>query len=304
MLIKKQRKESETLKRLTYLDARTTLRETDRKQLWNLEKGYAGEKQFDAELVKHLKNEAFVLNDLLLKNNGSTFQIDTLVISRNTICLYEIKNYSGDYIMTSEGLATLSGKVINNPTIQLARTKQKLQSLIRESQFKHKIEANVVFIHPTFTLYNANTSDPFIFPTQIESHLVKTNDQLKMPSKQDQQLTEKLAELHETQNLNEQFPPDYHYAQLTKGIACPHCGLLSLSSGLRVKSCLTCGEKVTLDSAILESIRQYRCLFPESTLTTSQINDWCGKQVSVKSIRKTLEMHFTSIGTGKAKKFI
>ncbi|MFC6464012.1 nuclease-related domain-containing protein [Marinilactibacillus sp. GCM10026970] len=292
------------LKKLIYLNARTTLRESDRRLLWNLEKGYTGEEQFDTLLAKHLTSDALILNDLLLKNSGSTFQIDTLVISGGTIHLYEIKNYSGDYILTNEGLSTVSGKIIRNPTIQLARTKQNLTNLIRETHFKHKIQAHVVFVHPTFTLYNASTTDSFIFPTQIETHLIKINDQLKMSSQKDRQLAEILVDGQETQNQHEQTTPEYPYEQLEKGVVCPHCNTLSLSSGLRMKSCLTCGHKVPLESAILESVRQYQVLFPEGKVTTNQIDDWCGKQTSTKSIRKVLETHFTMVGTNKLKEYI
>ncbi|WP_347835888.1 nuclease-related domain-containing protein [Gracilibacillus sp. JCM 18860] len=59
-------------------------------------KALRGEKHFDS-LMKQLTSEHYMLNDLLLKHPNNHFQIDSLMIQANEICIYEIKNYQGDF---------------------------------------------------------------------------------------------------------------------------------------------------------------------------------------------------------------
>ena len=77
-----------------------TLSDKDKQHYFNLKKGYEGEVMFDS-LTEKLQCECLILNDLLLKINNTTFQIDTLIIS-DTIYLFEVKNFEGDYVYESD----------------------------------------------------------------------------------------------------------------------------------------------------------------------------------------------------------
>ncbi|GEK91965.1 nuclease-related domain-containing protein [Alkalibacterium kapii] len=99
MKIIKKREKSKLLIGLNYLDKRTKLNDSDKRYLINLEKGFKGEEQFDALVKKYLIGEALVLNDLLIESKGNTFQIDALIITTDTLYLYEIKNFKGDFQM-------------------------------------------------------------------------------------------------------------------------------------------------------------------------------------------------------------
>ena len=76
----KSRTESTELLILRSLNTRITLSDKDKQHYFNLKKGYEGEVMFDSETEK-LQCECLILNDLLLKLNNTTFQIDTLIIS-------------------------------------------------------------------------------------------------------------------------------------------------------------------------------------------------------------------------------
>src|ERR1700748_3760767 len=92
----KSRTKSAELLILKSLNIRMNLSEKDKQHYFNLEKGYKGEVLFDS-LTEKLHCECFILNDLLLNLNNSTFQIDSLIISPEAIYLFEVKNYEGDY---------------------------------------------------------------------------------------------------------------------------------------------------------------------------------------------------------------
>lgn len=75
----KERTKSEELVAMTSLNKRTMLSEESRIHYYGLKKGYEGEVMFD-KLTEQLKCECYILNDLLLKVNNKTFQIDTLLL--------------------------------------------------------------------------------------------------------------------------------------------------------------------------------------------------------------------------------
>ncbi|WP_231687892.1 nuclease-related domain-containing protein [Bacillus sp. FJAT-27251] len=89
-MIIKERKESDELLTMRYLNTRKQLTEKDKSRYVKLEKGYEGEVQFDT-LTENLSEERYILNDLLLEANNSHFQIDSTVVSQGTIYLLDLK---------------------------------------------------------------------------------------------------------------------------------------------------------------------------------------------------------------------
>lgn len=59
-------------------------------------KGWLGEKTVKATIGKTIKNEQYVINDLIIARNGKSCQIDHIVINPNGVFVIETKNYSGD----------------------------------------------------------------------------------------------------------------------------------------------------------------------------------------------------------------
>src|SRR5690554_1462358 len=100
-MLYKQRKKPYELEAFEYLDVRMHLSGRDKQYYYSLKKGYEGERVFDS-LTEKLQCECFILNDLLLNSNNTTFQIDTLIITSETIYLYEVKNLDGDYYYDDE----------------------------------------------------------------------------------------------------------------------------------------------------------------------------------------------------------
>src|ERR1700748_2242237 len=133
------------LKLLRYLSKRKNLSSKEKLHYLNLEKGYEGESKVAAWL-KNLTSESIILYDLLLENNNSLFQIDTLLISQNTIYLFEVKNYEGDFFIKADNWYTKSGNEIKNPLLQLKRSVSLLRRLLQDYNISFSIEAYVIFI--------------------------------------------------------------------------------------------------------------------------------------------------------------
>lgn len=82
------------LRILSYRDDHFT--NIDKFRLDVLEKGFAGELQFD-EWLKLIPNTWLILNDPILKHDGKEIQIDTMLIGSSTIYLINVKNYERNY---------------------------------------------------------------------------------------------------------------------------------------------------------------------------------------------------------------
>ncbi|WP_312889188.1 nuclease-related domain-containing protein [Desertibacillus haloalkaliphilus] len=94
------------------------LSKKDKQHFFNLKKGYEGEIIFDS-LTEKIQSECFILNDLLLKQNNTMFQIDSLLIFQESIYIFEVKNFEGDYYYESERLYKTPDSEITNPLNQL-----------------------------------------------------------------------------------------------------------------------------------------------------------------------------------------
>lgn len=116
----KGRAPSRELKTFRALNPRMIL-STDEKQTHsNLEKGFEGELMFD-KLTDALPDNWLIIKDLLLRKNNTHFQIDSTLISRETIFLFEVKNFEGDFYIDGDKWYTMFKNEINNPLNQVER---------------------------------------------------------------------------------------------------------------------------------------------------------------------------------------
>lgn len=297
MKVLKDREKSKLLIGLNYLDKRTKLNDSDKRYLINLEKGFEGEERFDALVKMHLKGEALVLNDLLLESKGTTFQVDALIVTSDTVYLYEIKNYKGDFQINSGQLYYTNGQEAANPLIQLNRTRELLRQLLKEWNNRLKIEAKVVFINDSFTLYNARIEDPFIFPTQLKEHLKELNSGSKGLKKDHHYLAGKLVSLHKDDLPYQKQLPFYDLEDFTKGVSCYHCGSFDLIVTQRSCYCKSCYKQMSIEDLVTESVKELKFLFPNQKLTTSLVDEWCGNSVNYRKIRNVLQNNFIVSGS-------
>jgi hypothetical protein len=133
LMILKSRTEPDLLKLLRFLNTRMNLSEDDRKQYLYLQKGYGGEVVFDQLASENLKNEIFILNDLMLEINHSKFQIDSSLIIQDTIIPCEVKNYEGNYFYRDGEFFLYGAQMpITNPLHQVKRSETLLQQYLKK----------------------------------------------------------------------------------------------------------------------------------------------------------------------------
>lgn len=296
MQVLKSRQKSQLLSTLQLLEKRTHLSDEDGQYLYSMEKGLEGEELFDTQVKKYLKGAVVVLNDLLLTIKGTTIQLDSLMITERGVMVYEIKNYKGGYDLQSGKLLKINGQEILNPLSQLNRSLVKLRQLLNDWNIDEKVEGAVMFVEPSFHLYNADPSDPFIFPTQIQDHFSSANDKMNRLSKTHHLLADKFLTLNQMEAPYQKQLPVFDYPSLKKGLACHSCGGFNLERTQRSCLCKDCALKVSLEATLLKNIEDLLTLFPDEKLTTALIYDWCGGALNFRRIRRTLKNNYTAMG--------
>ncbi|WP_070119294.1 nuclease-related domain-containing protein [Bacillus marinisedimentorum] len=293
-MIVKPRNEPDELLRLRYLDKRAHLTPREQKYLLNLEKGLEGEEQFDrwAQEV----TECLILNDLVLELNNTVAQIDSLFILNNTIFLFEVKNYEGDFYIQEDRWYTISNSEIKNPIHQLKRAESLLKLILHELGYTFSLKSYIIFINPNFHLYQAPLNLPVIFPGQLKRTIIEFNEKSKKTTIKHTKLSEKLLSLHLKSPTYKQIS-DYSDKTIATGLMCMSCNAFFTQKDVSRKfiKCSVCGRKEKLDKAILRTVREFEVLFPDCKLTTKTIHEWCGTITSTRPIRRVLNSNYKMI---------
>lgn len=299
-MILKPRSESPELLILSALSSRKNFTEKEKQYYVGLEKGYEGEIKFDKLMETHL-NEIPFLDDLLLEQNNSLFQIDSLGCSKDGLYLFDIKNFEGDFILEGDTWKSTTGTEIKNPYHQLIRCETLLKKYLLERKVNLPIKSYLIFINPHFTLYNAPQSPAIILPTQLDRFIEKLQMDMSNPGTKHTKLVEHILTDHRPSYPNTNLPK-YEYSELRKGTFCQSCSSLMTPSMDRLGKliCSGCAGVESLELAILRSVKDFEVLFPKKKVTTMAIFEWCEGIVSIRTILRILNMHFRKIGQGKA----
>ena len=290
----KPRIESSELRMLRFLYPRMELEEKDKQRYYTLKKGYEGEVLFDS-MTENLKCDCLILNDLLIKINGTTFQIDTLIITSEIIYFSDVKNFEGDYYFESDLFYKRPKTEYTNPLLQLLRSASLLRQMLSKLGINMPIDGSLVFINPDFTLYQAPLDQPIILPNQVHRYFKKLDSISSKLTGKHKMLADRLVSLHIIDSPFEQRP-SYHYDQLRKGMTCEKCNSFSIFVDGKKSVCKDCGHQEVVGEAVMRTVRGFQLLFPNQKITTPVIHDLCGGGVSKKWIRGILERNLKIVG--------
>ncbi|OLO42343.1 hypothetical protein BTR23_03755 [Alkalihalophilus pseudofirmus] len=303
MLFLKPREVSKELKLLRYIKNRMPLSIKEANFYNNLEKGFEGEQKFD-KWLELLSCDCLILNDLLFECNNTVFQIDSLLISPETIYLFEVKNYEGDYYIEAKRWYKVGKKIEKkDPLLQLKRSETLLHQILEELRFNTSIESYLIFINPHFYLYQAPLNLPIVFLGQLNRFMNKLNSSSSKLKDSHLQLAQQLILRHLQESPYER-KLQYNYEQLKKGVICPSCYSFIINCNEQQLECDACGCNEVVTAAILRSIEEYRALFPERKITTNAIYEWCSSIRSKRTIQRILSTNYKHIGHGKSAHYV
>ncbi|WP_146924772.1 hypothetical protein [Alkalibacterium kapii] len=170
-----------------------------------------------------------------------------------------------------------------------------MRQLVKEWGGSYRIEANVLFINDSFTLYNASLEDPIIFSTQIKENIIQLNAKCKRLTKHCHYLADKLIDRHKEESLFQKQLPLYNVEDLKAGASCS-CGSFELIITQRSCYCKVCYKQITIEELIFDNTKEFSYLFPQHKVTTAAIDDWCGNKLSHRKIRNVLQKHLVASG--------
>lgn len=290
---------SKELQTLHYLHLRNSLSPENSQRYDILQKGYEGEMKFYNH-VTSTNTKGYFRFDFLFSSNGTDFQIDSLAIDEQSITLFEIKYYSGDFIYENDQWYLASNKQeIRNPLIQLQRSEFLLRHLLRDTYPNLTIKAYLVFVHEEFMLYQAPLGIPAILPNQLNRFLNSISSPKKHISKHVSNVANHLSSLHISESAYAK-KPKYTYETIRKGIPCTSTCRSFLEKHVQTLLCCpTCGSTVKNDDALFAIIKEFHFLFPERHITTGSIHDWSNYMFSKRKILCFLKKHLKAVLKGR-----
>ncbi|SHN27244.1 nuclease-related domain-containing protein [Gracilibacillus kekensis] len=284
-----------------YLRIRRGLSSDENSKYRKLKKGYEGELLFDAYIDK-IQCDYLSLTDLSFSHNNKFFQVDNILLIDNTIYMYEVKNFLGNYYYENNKLFIEPQQEIDDPLTQLKRSEALLRQLLKYLGFSNQLQAKVVFVNPEFTLFQAPRSSKLLLPSQLNRYFHKFR-QCPPLDTSFYQLGEKFQSISLEKSPYTQ-PPTYQYNELKKGIPCPSCYKFFETVDGRTCICRHCDVRESLQSAVLRTIEEFIFLFPEQRITTDKICDWIQLPVAQKRIRYMLNKNFLQKGKNKGAYYV
>lgn len=275
---------------------RTTLSFENQRRYENQRRGFEGEQYFD-HFMNHAKQRGLVISDLFLSSQETNYQMDAVLILRNLVVIYEVKNFSGEYTYNKGMLFSKSGHSIQSPVGQVERKKSYLHNWLLRNNYPHSIESYVVFINPDFYIYNLPSTDSMLFVGQLERHFNELAQRTSTILAQDKKLAQTLVQ-HHNENYRPDNLPSYEFQDLRKGVLCKNCFSFECENTRQTRICKVCGYKEKIADAIYRTVLEFQLLFPKIPVTVQTVFDWCGGVYSKYRIKYILQANMTCHNKG------
>lgn len=142
------RKKSYELQWLEVLNKRNELTTEEKNQYQRLQRGYFGEKDFDKMCQFFLTKKQDTIDDITLKCQTNTVQIDKIIASANVLYIIDEKFYRGAYQFQNNQWIAGSNVLTNNIYEQLRRAVRVIKKILHEENIKMDVKGILSFINP------------------------------------------------------------------------------------------------------------------------------------------------------------
>jgi hypothetical protein len=237
--------------------------------------GYNGENSIDYHLAMIDQKKYYIYHGLRLKVGPHTFQIDSLLVSKNLIILIETKNIqgtlffdepSGQLIRTLNGIET----GFSDPRLQVERQETLLQQFLQQNNITCPPQKSLIVISNPSSIIKASSSlkkNSIIHSAKLPSLIKKLefshpNDILA--DKEWNKLSRVFLKKH-TLLIRKILPKfNLNAKDLIQGVYCPNCKLLPMDRTFSSWKCQNC--RFSSRNVYLHSLLDYALLIsPEIT---------------------------------------
>ncbi|WP_271400518.1 nuclease-related domain-containing protein [Salinicoccus roseus] len=284
---------------LRVMAERNGLDESGRRRLDALDTGHAGECEFD-RWIEEFGGEGWrVYRDVWIDAGGPT-QIDTMIVMEAGIFIFDVKNYSGAYAY-SGGKWSVNGRpLIKDIFVQLKRSMEKVQFMMREIDPSVPAEGAIIFINEHFSFEAEDAvQDRVVMRHCLKKHILgmaRGQLRLRMP-------VEALCREIEAFFIDCPYSPPRCdaalYLRVDKGLRCHRCGEFEHEVMRYHFRCLYCGYREAKEKAVLRSICEYGVIRNDCMLRVADIHHFLGGTVGERYVRSILIKYFRVAARGR-----
>lgn len=273
------------------------------------EAGYAGERKLDYYLEQLPKNYYNILNDLRLHNGHSYFQLDSFLLTMNTIILVDSKNFAGklNFDQHFDQLIQNAEFAYENPILQGKLHARDMRNWLLTHQFPSlPVEYLVVLTNNNCLIQSVDDSATLFRVCRGRSVIGRieglTNQYANAPSvlttEQCHQLIELLLAKHTDPVYDVEKIYNISRSEIKSGVHCPICLFLGCIYHRGKWICPKCGCESS--QAHLKALRDYYLLYGPS-ITNQQFCEFLHFPSMDLSYKKLISLNLPSTGSKKTR---
>lgn len=281
------------------LSRRCELSRAEERKLSILQKGFEGEREYDSIFDEAGHENLLIYRDVWMKIEGSTLQIDALIITENALIVNEIKNYSGLYSFGEEGWIINGTQISEDPLAQASRTGNKLIKLRYLLHKNFEREYKVVFVNPNFNLRIKPEDERNIVQRSMLRHYMKELNKMHVGPRA-YEMSKRIQEFF----IENPIKLDrIETASIKLGNYCFDCGAYNLDFSHYFAVCRKCGHRETLEKMFVRGIIDYSILYPDEPMTTSKIERFLMNLLRPRTMRRLLNKYCDKVGNYKSSSY-
>lgn len=263
--------------------------------LRRLESGTSGEDLFVQKLEEFGKPDWTIIRNLRLKDY-STFEVDVVLITRNCVYIFEVKNYTGHFEF-NQGDSYFNGMELNSNIVQQTRNALVNMRNICGKFFREiTVQGALVFIGENNQVsIQSDTGDVQILKlTDLYAfikNIIAEEHSFTFPQFHSEKLIAHL-ETFETENNYLPVPlTDEEVARARSGIYCARCLSYAVEITKNYVIC-SCGLHEPREEAMIRTICEYGVLTHNRDFSTGKILKLIGNGTSEIFTRNILNKYF------------
>lgn len=282
-------------RQLEILNCRYSLSRYEKEELQKLKAGYEGELIFDDIIASfisgtniiHVKDFNFYPEDVdarLLtrsKDDLGHVQVDNVVIAKDFLYTFEIKNYNFDLYYDNSKWFFENGNEFTDPLIQVIKQRDMLGKLLRGLNHQIRMFNVLVFINENQTIFNLPARNEII----VRSNLQKKLSKAMVENHHD--YSRLMADLESRQVTASKYQGDttVDFHTLKKGVFCVKCGERLVRLHRYKLKCIRCLDELSVLDALNQLIIELQTLNRNWIITPSLIQQFSGGEISEYCVR-------------------
>lgn len=280
------------------LDGRKQLNDQQLTDYQKEQSGFQGEYDFE-QFIKHYEETVVLSGVYFKKRYVGEAQFDFIVIHRNKITYYEIKNFKGTYEMADKVFIGEVGNHVKHPDVQLESAYKVLDAILKEMRCPYVFEKYIVFIHPTYFFKGDTNKATWLFRSTLKKHL-KQYETYNNNIEENIQLAKHLQKL--SLSLDHYQPIKTPFTMDMKGTLCPKCRRKIKEKEDRSHSIkCKCGCVSSNQKLIFNNLRDLYTL-KEAPFSMIEALEWL-QIFNRRIIWRVLDQNFKKIGSNKGTKY-